>query len=215
MLIRCSSLSDIMTLPRSGKGLSETAKARIEKDVKRELYGFYRELGTPEIRKGRECEDEAIHLIGSIHCASFKKNTERRENQWLTGEPDIIWRDYLRDMKCSWDIDTHPLTVTRAYEKSKKAGYDWQMRGYMMLWGLPRAYVDFLMIPTPLHLLRPYEDVEMNVDCVQNMPLEDRVVTVSYDRDLEIENQIKERCEMAQEYAAQIISERRGVRLAS
>ena len=111
----------------------------------------------------------------------------------------------IQDVKCPWSLDSFPIFENEAEAKAKDAGYDWQMRGYMMLYDRPVAHVHFVMLPTPAHLLSFGDDEYMHRDCVESVPLKHRIRTVSYERDLAIEENIKERVELAQKYANELI----------
>lgn len=207
MLIRCSSLSKIMTMPKSGNGLSETAKSEVKSILLREKYGFSAFTGNSQTQKGIECEDEAIQLLGALHFKKYVKHEGRVENKWLSGECDVLTQDAVHDLKCPWSLDSFPIfsSDNEAADKAKKAGYDWQMRGYMMLYDRPVAHVHFILLPTPTHLLRFGDDEYMHRDCVESVPLKHRIRTVTIERDLAIEEKIKERVVMAQRYAENLI----------
>lgn len=208
MLIHCSSLANIMAMPRTGKGMSETAKSEVKKMILLKRFGFRAFLGNKQTEKGNACEDEAIALLGAVHFKKYLKHVGRVENSWLSGECDIL-HDHIHDVKCPWSLDSFPFfgSDNEAQDKAKKAGYDWQMRGYMMLYDRPVAHIHFVLLPTPHELLKFGDDEYMHRDCVEAVPLKHRIRTVTIERDLAIEEQIKERCEMAQAYAAQLIED--------
>ena len=81
------------------------------------------------------------------------------------------------------------------------------MRGYMMLYDKPVAHIHFVLLPTPSHLLGYGDDDYMHRDCVDKVPLKHRIRTVTLERDLELEQQIIERVQMAQVYAQTLIAE--------
>lgn len=152
-------------------------------------------------------EEQAIKLSGLTRGLVLKKNQERRENEWLTGECDIYvpTRKLIIDTKCSWDIGSHPFFEDEAEEKAIKAGYDWQMQGYMWLWDCQQAQIDFVLLPTPIGLLSTYDSVEQNIDLVEQIPQSKRITSVTIKRDDEKIELIKERVEVAQKYYQQII----------
>ena len=54
-------------------------------------------------------EDEAIDLVGEYYGLGFVlKNEEHFENYFVTGTPDLITETTVRDIKCSWSLDTFP-----------------------------------------------------------------------------------------------------------
>ena len=206
---RCSGLADLMAKPKSGNGISATAKSAVRKIVKFDLFGYQDFEGNKYTEKGIALEEQAIKLSGRKRGLPLKKNTERRENDWITGECDIYVpsRKLIIDTKCSWDIGSHPFFADEAEEKAKKAGYDAQMQGYMWLWECDEAHIDFILLPPPYDQLSSYDDPSRYIDLVEQIPQEKRITTVTIKRDEKIIKKIKERVEIAQEYYQQLIQE--------
>ncbi|HHF3694058.1 TPA: translocation protein TolB precursor [Haemophilus influenzae] len=206
---RCSGLADLMAKPKSGNGISATAKSAVRKIVKFDLFGYQDFEGNKYTEKGIALEEQAIKLSGRKRGLPLKKNTESRENDWITGECDIYVpsRKLIIDTKCSWDIGSHPFFADEAEEKAKKAGYDAQMQGYMWLWDCDEAHIDFILLPTPYDQLSSYDDPSRYIDLVEQIPQEKRITTVTIKRDEKIIKKIKERVEIAQEYYQQLIQE--------
>lgn len=206
---RCSGLADLMAKPKNGNGISATAKSAVRKIVKYDLFGYQDFEGNKYTEKGIALEEQAIKLSGRKRGLPLKKNTERRENDWITGECDIYVpsRKLIIDTKCPWDIGSHPFFADEAEEKAKKAGYDIQMQGYMWLWDCDEAQIDFVLLPTPYDQLSSYDDPNRYIDLVEQIPQEKRITTVTIKRDEKIIEKIKERVEIAQEYYQQLIQE--------
>lgn len=212
--VRCSSLHKIIGEPKSkadkeaGK-LTDTAKSAIREIVKFDLFGYQAFEGNKYTKKGNELEEQAIKLSGFTRGLALKKNTERRENEFISGECDIYvpTRKLIIDTKCSWDIGSHPFFRDEAEEKAKKAGYDIQMQGYMWLWECEQAQIDFVLFPTPIELLSAYDDNERYIDLVEQIPQTQRITTVTIQRDESIINKIKERVSVAQRYYQELIKE--------
>ena len=198
-----------MVKPKSGNGISATAKSAVRKIVKYDLFGYQDFEGNKYTEKGIALEEQAIKLSGRKRGLPLKKNTERRENDWITGECDIYVpsRKLIIDTKCPWDIGSHPFFADEAEEKAQKAGYDIQMQGYMWLWDCDEAQIDFVLLPTPYDQLSSYDDPNRYIDLVEQIPQEKRITTVTIKRDEKIIEKIKERVEIAQEYYQQLIQE--------
>lgn len=210
MLIRCSCLHEIMGNPKSkSENLTQTAQNHIIKLVKQELFGFTSFEGSKETEKGNVLEPFAIQGSGLIRARRFEKNTERRENQWISGECDIFDKNnrLIIDTKCSWSIDTHPFFASEAEAKVKKSGYDWQMQGYMWLFDCDRADIDFWLFPCPQELIGQYGDPEKLIDAVERIPLRKRVTTVTVFRDDESIKKIQEKAEHSQAFYQKLINE--------
>ncbi|OOF39974.1 translocation protein TolB precursor [Rodentibacter mrazii] len=199
---RCSGLADFMPQKRGGEGLSDTAKSAVRKIAKFDLFGYQDFEGNKYTEKGNLLEEQAIKLSGRKRGLPLKKNTERRENEWITGECDIYVpsRKLIIDTKCSWDIGSHPFFTDEAADKAKKAGYDIQMQGYMWLWDCEEAQIDFVLFPTPYEMLSSYDSPERYIDLVEQIPQDKRITTVVVKRDNALIDKIKDRVDAAKIY---------------
>lgn len=214
MKARCSMLHRLIGEPKAKsdqeKGLiTDTAKSAVRELVKFDLFGWQQFEGNKFTGKGLMLEDEAIKLSGLKRGLPLKKNTERRENDLITGECDIYVpsRKLIIDTKCSFDIGTHPFFADEAEAKAKKSGYDIQMQGYMWLWDCEEAQIDFVLFPTPEELLGYGQSAERYIDLVEQIPQHQRITTVTISRDENVINKIKERIPKAQEYNLKLIQE--------
>lgn len=235
--IRCSSLSSIMAAPAGyprdamsedelaalaskkrtpkqvamleavmTRTLSEGAKEHVHKLVKRHLFDFPEpELGSKEVRKGIMQENVAIDLLSRVTGELYVKNDQRFSNEYLTGEPDLMADDHGNDTKCPWSWEQFPLTEAIARKYAIAAGYDWQNRGYMLLTGLPKWGTSYCMVDTPSELIPPWESSEAHD--LHGIPIEHRVTSVWFTRDLEIEKRIELKCRAAQAYAHELIAQ--------
>ena len=200
MLIRCSSLPKIMTSPRSkSEVLSETAKSYIKQMAKEDFLGYSSELSNKYLEKGIQCESQSIELLNSVLFTSYEKNAERRSNDFLTGEPDIITEDLIIDIKTSWSLDTFPMLV----EDVNLKDYEMQLRGYMMLFNVDKAMLAYCMVDTPEHL-RSYESEELHL--VSHIDSTKRVTMLTIERDEKIEQDIIEKCNASLDYYYELIT---------
>ena len=200
MLIRCSSLPKIMTAPRSkSEVLSETAKSYVKQMAKEDFLGYSSELNNKYLEKGKQVENNSIELLNSVLFTNYVKNTERRQNDFLTGEPDIVADDVIIDIKSSWSLDTFPMLP----EDINIKDYEMQLRGYMMLFDKPRAILAYCMVDTPEHL-RSWESEELHL--VSHIAPEKRITMIEFTRDLEIEADIKAKCEASLDLYFELIN---------
>lgn len=177
-------------------GLSESAKKVVEDEIRALYFGVRERVSSKQMQKGIDCEQVSIELLNNVEFRLSKpyvKNTERKSNEWITGECDIYDPDtkLIRDIKTSWSLATFPLFATNADD------YEWQMRGYMWLWDCNEASVDYCLVDTPEHLIG-YEQRELHI--VSHIEPEKRVKSFVYERDLEKEERIKQRVEQLREY---------------
>lgn len=203
---RCSSLHLLMTKPKSGTGLSETAKSMIKQSVIEDVY-CRTEIKSKYLEKGNLLEDEAIKAVGLITARQLKKHKGRLSNDWITGECDFLSASCIEDTKCSWSIDTFPFFQEDAEKEVKKAGYDWQGQGYMWLYDRPVHYVHYVLLPTPYELLGFNDSSEFHIELVEKIPLKKRIKTVAIERDESLYESVIEKVTLAREYYNRLIYE--------
>jgi len=195
MIFRCSSLGRIMTSPRTkGEVLSETAKTYIRSLAKEDFYGYTSEIENKYLTKGINQELESIELLNAVRFEDYTKNSERITTDLLTGECDIITDDTIIDIKTSWSLETFPATSDEAHDKD----YEWQLRGYMMLYNRPKAELVFCMVTTDPELLNAWDNKTIHE--VDHIEPRFRVTSVKYERDEALEGQMLEKLKAAQEY---------------
>lgn len=210
MKARCSMLSRLLPEPKNKSDLiSATAKSAVREIAKLDLFGYQSFEGNKYTEKGLQLEEQAIKLSSLSRGLALKKNSERRENDWIQGECDIYVpsRKLIIDTKCTYDIGTHPFFKDEAEEKAKKQGYDIQVQGYMWLWDCEEAHIDFCLFPMPLDLIKPWENEEKLIDLVDQIPQKKRLTTVVIKRDEIIIEKIKQRVEAAQDYYQDLIAQ--------
>lgn len=199
ILFRASGLGDIMTDPK-GKGevLSSGAKTTIIKMAKEFVYGFDERISSKYMTKGIQVEDESIELLNMVLGTSYVKNQERKTNEWLTGEADIVGDNRIIDIKSSWSMGTFPAIA----EQGEDTKYEWQGRAYMMLWDVPEFSIAYCLVNTPPELIG-YEEKSMHI--VDHIIPELRVTLVHYKRDKALEEKIMRKVEAAREYYEQVV----------
>lgn len=183
-----------MTDPKSAKDvLSVGAKTAIEKIAKELVYGYDEQVSSKYMEKGIMVEDQSIALYNEVFFTNHVKNTERRTNDWITGECDIATPSKIIDIKSSWSLATFPATAARGEDKI----YEWQGRAYMWLWDVDHFEIAYCLVNTPAELIG-YEQEELHY--VDHINPELRVTRVQYTRDKELEEKIKQRVEDANLY---------------
>lgn len=209
MLVRCSSLYKIMGAAKGKEKLTDTARSYIREVAKLDLFGYESFEGNKYTAKGNALEDIAIQSSGLIRARKYVKHEGRKSNNFITGECDIldIKNSLIIDTKNSWDIGTHPFFKDEAEIKAKKSGYDIQVQGYMWLYDVDKADIDFWLFPPLEEMLSPYEDRTKLINLVEAIPLVKRVTTISFVRDESIIEKIKVKSELAQEYYEQLVNQ--------
>ena len=200
ILFRASALSAIMTDGKGKDELSVGAKTYVTKLAKEFVYGYDEKVSSKYMDKGIQVEDESIDLYNAVHLSSYAKNTERRNNDWITGEADIVANDRIIDIKSSWCLTTFPVLA----DQGRDTGYEWQLRAYMWLWDRPRADIAYCLVSTPEDLIGWENKTLHQVDHINR---ELRVTVVPYERDVALEDKIKIKVEAARVYYDQVIQE--------
>lgn len=183
-----------MTDPKSkDEVLSVGAKTAIEKLAKQFVYGYDEEISSKYMEKGILVEDHSIDLYNSVFFTNYQKNTERKTNDWITGECDIFTPAKIIDIKSPWSLATFPATAQVGQDKT----YEWQGRAYMWLWDVDLFEVAYCLVNTPEELIG-FDQPELHY--VDHITPELRVTRVQYTRDKTLEEKIKARVEAANEY---------------
>ena len=197
-----SSLGKLMTTPKSKtENLSQGAKTYIRQFAKQDFFGYRVELDNKYINKGKDQEQDSIDLLNSVRFANYKKNDVRIEDEYMTGECDILADDRVIDVKTSWNLETWPATPGEAHDND----YEWQGRAYLMLYEREIFELVFCLVTTKDELLNQWEQIDLHR--VDHIAPEKRITSVIYERDLEKEELIREKLIFANEYYSQYINQ--------
>lgn len=192
------------------KTLSAGAKTLVKDKVRKAKHNApHKFSGSKETEKGHLVEDDAILFLMQQEFISAEKNTIRFNNDWITGEPDII-SDIVYDTKCPWTYWSMPYFKDDIESKSLDAGYDWQQLCYLWLLRennefepkiIDEAQLKYILMPTPNKCLGKWDDFTLHIDFVESMNPVDRISTYSIKWDaLKIE-MIKTKITSARKYA--------------
>lgn len=192
------------------KTLSAGAKTLVKDKVRKAKHNApHKFSGSKETEKGHLVEDDAILFLMQQEFISAEKNTIRFNNDWITGEPDII-SDIVYDTKCPWTYWSMPYFKDDIESKSLDAGYDWQQLCYLWLLRenhefkpkiIDEAQLKYILMPTPNKCLGKWDDFTLHIDFVESMNPADRISTYSIKWDaLKIE-MIKTKITAARKYA--------------
>jgi len=189
-----SQIGKLMTNGRGKNDIGATAISYIKDVAKENFYGYRTELNTKQIIKGKEQEQDSIDLLNTVRFSNYIKNDIRVENEWMTGECDIITNDSIIDVKTSWSLDTFPAFKEDAYN----ALYEWQMRAYMILYDKPSSEVIHCMVTTSNELLNEWDN--LYIHRVDHIAPEKRITALQFERDEEKEQEMVDRLQVATEY---------------
>lgn len=129
--------------------LSETCKKQILRTYASQVYGRRDEVSSKFLQKGHAREEDAITLVSRATKTFFKKNSERIENDFVSGEPDLFVGESIRkaketlDTKCSWSLITF---LNAVMDDELNTDYEWQGHGYMDLTGAEQHTVAYCLV---------------------------------------------------------------------
>lgn len=205
LTVRASECAKMMTNSRTkSEPLGETTLSWLKEKAVEAVIGYRKDISNKYIEKGTTVELQSIQLLNDVLFTNYEKYEGRVNIEGFTGECDILTNDHVRDIKSSWSIDTFPFFVEDAEKAVKKSGYDWQIRTYMMLYGVDKGYIDYCLVDTPDDLIG-WENEELHK--VEHIEISKRVTTVEIDRCENKEQEIIERYKLCNERFKQYIEQ--------
>jgi hypothetical protein len=187
------------------KSLSAGGRTCVRELLREDIYGYQpSQLLTKPVLKGQAVEEPlCLPMLARLTGRPLVKNTERRNNGLISGECDVFDAPirHGRDIKAPYSMETMPIVVADAYD----SGYEWQMRGYMMLWDAESWSVDYLLVNTPEELIGPLESPAVHV--VDHIPEAHRWTSWLVTRDRALEDLIADKVAAARKYWRQALNE--------
>ena len=230
LLIKCGqgSLSDadeaelntiIDKVNRLSSELPQSAKTYCREWFIEQLYGRRKEIKSKYLTKGIEGEDDAIDLVIDYEGLGYnEKNEEYRENEFLTGTPDLIYDDLIIDVKCSWSCFSFPFFDTEVDNQD----YYYQLQGYMSLFDKPNAMLSYALVDAPRKLIEDEiyyqgkaaggitQEIADRVEhdmTYSGIAPKHRVKSFRFERDDSVIKEIQERVKMCRVYIEQLKEE--------
>ena len=205
---------------RDNPELPQGAKSFCKEWLIKHKFKRNKEFKNAVIEKGLACEQDAIELLSLVNSENYVKNEDYFSNDFCHGSPDILTLDSVRDIKSSWDLYTFPMFE----DEIPKKEYWWQLQGYMWLTGNKKAYLDYVLIDTPMPLVlldlkklyyqsggaaedwtpEKYEFLYPNYR-FDDIPPEMRVKSFTFDKADWVEEQIYARVELCRKYIDSLI----------
>lgn len=153
---RCHYLGDLMTGVAKNWDVenSKTCNSKLQ-EIHREIaWGRRKKIESKYLTKGIAGEENGLTLLSLVKRVFFKKNDQRIENDFLSGEPDayigtdINHAEEGYDIKCAWDFTTMPYTNDKL-----DSDYIYQMMAYMALTGAKRWHVAHCLVNAPASMI--------------------------------------------------------------
>ena len=129
--------------------LSDSSKKELNKIVQYEKSGRSNILYAKYLDKGIAKEKEARDLISDILGMNLVKDSERRTNQWVSGERDVYHDELLIEIKSAWSFESFNNILL---EKENEL-YLRQNDSYMDLWGIKEGLICHVLVDTPNSLV--------------------------------------------------------------
>lgn len=203
--------TDLLKLNSERIHLSKTCIEYVYEYLKEqpEFYGRSVHFKSKYCDKGNEMEAESIKLAAQHYgWGNVEKNTTRKSNHYLIGEPDIVLPESIEDIKNSWSQKTFPLFGTEI----PIDGYGWQGQGYLELYDRPRFGLVYTLMDAPLHMIEReawgkarelgYDELEaelydevLEMMTYSNFPIELRIKRYQLDRDRNCMGNVERRVE--------------------
>lgn len=183
--------------------LSEGAKTYLKGLARQHLFEYRQIVDTKVLRKGIEVEHETIALYNRVYFTRHEKNTERRANDWLTGECDIYVPGVCtKDAKSAWSIDTFPLLGEDCHDSM----YEWQGVAYGILWPDTQYHEVFHgLVDTPEELIKYLTDDERAAHRVSHIDPAHRITRIIYPKDADKARRLEVKARVAQKYLSDLI----------
>jgi len=156
-----------------GYELEDSSKSVLHKIWNFECLSIKEVLKSKAVRRGKSQEDESIDLVNQVFDITMSKNTKRFENDFFTGEPDLITEKSIIDIKTceSWE------TFYSKTEKKANEDYFYQVWAYMILTGKKEGLVAYT--------LPSYDDAYITYDKSSNINIEEEnqiFLNLNFDR---------------------------------
>lgn len=191
MIIRASMVGKLMASPDKDKMPAQAITACNE-IISQHVLNWKPKLDMYAVKKGIQCEDESIDLLGQYDDEFYVKNVERVTKGHLTGECDINHNGTIIDIKTAYSRATMHLNLKAS------SLYEWQLRAYMYLYDVSSARLVYCLVDTPPDLIKANDDPDWHT--VGELPLYLRVADVAIERDLELENLMLKRIDLCGQY---------------
>lgn len=199
---RASSVGKLMAYPEKSI-LPDGAITYLEEELSKTCLDWEKDLDFKTLQKGIQVEDLSIELYNDVFFTAYSKNTERKQNEFLTGECDIDdeQNSLIIDIKSAFSKPSFPMIL----RLNGKKGYEWQLRAYMHLWERNNAQLAYCLVDTPFELIGN-DPEEWHI--VEHINPALRVSTVSLKRESVKEKQMLDRIRIAQDWMGEELSKR-------
>lgn len=202
ILFRASEIGEIMAYPEKDT-LPKGAMTFIENKASQILLDWRDKIDTFPMQKGIDVEDHSIALFNEVTGNFFFKNSERKANNFITGECDIFDEDTstIWDIKSSYSKKTHKIRIDVKENKT----YFWQLVSYAELWDTENAGLARCLVDTPEHLISSKDDIDWHI--VSHIEPRKRCAYGQMQVTTELREQLMNRVKLAQNKLMEMLTE--------
>lgn len=142
-------IKDKITLSKTCRELLKTMAIEIRYNRRKRMINKY-------VKKGKAVENESIELYSEFTGEFLEKNTERKTNEFFTGECDLNFKDVdgtcekVTDIKSSFDIDSFEDNRDEDAKKDNR----YQLLTYCDLWDAKKASVANVLTDNDFSLIK-------------------------------------------------------------
>lgn len=153
-LFRCSSLFKLMTQPQKKEDkeagrLSVTTQKYLNEVYIEAVYNRRSEFSAKYIEKGIKMEEDGMTVLSRSKGLFLRKNSERLNNKFFTGEPDVMPVNKIGyDIKCPWSLFSMPMPGEELCDQ-----YEYQNQGYIDLTGADEWVTVYCLVNAPANLV--------------------------------------------------------------
>ena len=203
ILFRASEVGELMAYPDKNQ-LPKGAMTFLEIKESQIQLEWKDKLDLDVMQKGIDVEDASIALFNEVTGNFFFKNTERKNNDFITGECDIFDQDSstIWDIKSSYSKKTHKMRMDIASNKT----YFWQLVSYAELWDAKHAGLARCLVDTPEHLINQFKD-DVDWHVVSHIEPRKRCAYASMEVTAELREQLMNRVKLAQNKLMEMLNE--------
>ena len=201
--------------------LPKGAKTYCELWLKEQVYKRKKRFSNKYTKKGNATEQESIDFVADYFGHGLLlKNTERKIGEFIEGECDVDYKEFIYDVKNSWDCFTFPLYATEIPDSD----YYGQGQGYMCLWNKKKYKLIYVLSDTPMELIEKeayywgrdhgYREVDEDIlqeffekMTYQDVPDELKIKIFEFDYDQGYIDEVEIRVKMCREYIGTLSKE--------
>jgi len=134
---------------REAGKLSVTTQKYLNEIYIEAKYNRRNEFSAKYVEKGIKMEEDGLTLLSRTKGLFLRKNTERLNNKFFTGEPDIMpVKKIGYDIKCPWSLFSMPLPDDELCDQ-----YEYQNQGYIDLTGADEWVTAYCLVNAPSNLV--------------------------------------------------------------